>query len=265
MEIGTDSTSAPKAQDDNSFTLILVDLVEDLITNFRVYFADLPNVQYVVGRFELLPQYDCMVSAANSFGLMDGGVDAAITKYFGKQLESRVQQFIIDKFDGEQPIGTSFVIDTRDPQHPWLAHTPTMRVPYSVLHTDYVYLAMKAMLRAVKDHNLQAVPERKIRSVACTGLGTFYGRMPYHEAARQMALAYRNFLHPPSQITWGYAGQRQQAVIFGGYQGLQASVPASLLPPSEKSTSKDTDMEGPDFDEDDEDGTFEAYTRPCPS
>ncbi|ECE9311446.1 phage tail protein, partial [Salmonella enterica subsp. enterica serovar Napoli] len=35
-----------------------------------------------------------MVSTANSFGLMDGGVDAAITAYFGPQLQERVQRNI---------------------------------------------------------------------------------------------------------------------------------------------------------------------------
>lgn len=36
-----------------------------------------------------------MVSAANSFGLMDGGVDGAITMFFGDQLQKRVQKHIV--------------------------------------------------------------------------------------------------------------------------------------------------------------------------
>src|SRR5438067_7389940 len=39
--------------------------------------------------FERLPEFDCMVSAANSFGLMDGGVDAAIVRFFGRSKEDR--------------------------------------------------------------------------------------------------------------------------------------------------------------------------------
>mgnify|MGYP001045746119 FL=1 len=62
-----------------------------------------------------------------------GGVDAAITVFFGNQLQKRVQQRIVDEFDGEQPIGTSFIITTQDAKHPYLAHTPTMRVPMYVL------------------------------------------------------------------------------------------------------------------------------------
>jgi len=55
----------------------------------------------------------------------------------------------------------------------------------SIQGTDYVYLAMKAMLRAIKDHNLRVKNGRAsdndtyIKSAACTGLGTFYGVCGY--------------------------------------------------------------------------------------
>jgi O-acetyl-ADP-ribose deacetylase (regulator of RNase III) len=52
------------------------------------------------------------VNPANSFGMMDGGIDAAITAFFGIQLMERVQQRILDDFLGEQSVGTSF---TRPP------------------------------------------------------------------------------------------------------------------------------------------------------
>jgi len=212
---------------DEEFKLILVDLQPNLIEELKKSFNGLPNVEFVCGRFERLPEFHCMVSAANSFGLMDGGVDAAITVFFGDQLQKRVQQRILDEFDGEQPIGTSFIVSTRHEKHPYLAHTPTMRVPMSIQGTDYVYLAMKAMLPAIKDHNISVKNGRAsdndtyIKSVACTGLGTFYGKMSFDEAARQMALAYRNFLKPPKKISWSYASQRQREVRYGGFDGLR--------------------------------------------
>lgn len=64
--------------------LILVDPQCELCQAFGEAFAGLPRVSVVRGYFEHLPSYDYMVSAANSFGLMDGGVDAAITRYFGQ-------------------------------------------------------------------------------------------------------------------------------------------------------------------------------------
>lgn len=107
-------------------------------------------------------------------------------------------------------------------------------MPYSIRGTDNVYLAMKAMLTAVKEHNKVHVDD-PIKHVACTGLGmlyfviyfkitvkgTFYGRMDFAEAARQMALAYRNFVNPPSEMSWTFASQRQAEVKFGGESGFR--------------------------------------------
>nr|WP_299491690.1 macro domain-containing protein [Acaryochloris sp. IP29b_bin.137] len=166
------------------------------------------------GRFEDLPNYDCMVSAGNSFGLMDGGVDGAITRYFGLDLMDRVQAHIIRQFRGEQPVGTSLIIDTHHPQHPFLAHTPTMRVPMSIATTDNVYQAMWAMLLAIWHHNQSHA--QQIRSVACPGLGTATGQVPFERAAKQMALAYKNFWHPPDSISWPFAITRQNAIGAGG-------------------------------------------------
>lgn len=54
-----------------SFDLILVDISEKIVEAWKVAFKDLPDVKCVQSRFENLPEFDCMVSAANSFGLMD--------------------------------------------------------------------------------------------------------------------------------------------------------------------------------------------------
>ena len=194
--------------------LILVDPNAHICHAWEKEFAGLSAVEIVNDRFENLPDFDAMVSAANSFGLMDGGVDAAIVRYFGEDLMNRVQQRVIDEFRGEQPVGTSFIIETNHPKHPFLAHTPTMRVPMSISRTDNVYRAMWAMLLAVYRHNRQ---ERKaIRSIACPGLGTATGRVPAKEAALQMALAYRWFLSPPHAVSWDHATARQVAIGYGG-------------------------------------------------
>jgi O-acetyl-ADP-ribose deacetylase (regulator of RNase III) len=198
--------------------LILVDPQPALSVAWRKYFSDLPNVEIITGRFETLPAFDCMVSAANSFGLMDGGVDAAITRFFGDDLVSRVQRRILEEHLGEQSVGTSMIVTTGHPRHPFLAHTPTMRTPMDIVRTDNVYLAMWAMLLAVRLHNQRS--DRPIHSVACPGLGTATGRMPFAEAARQMSLAYRHFLSPPDVIDWSLATDRQRRVRYGGSMGF---------------------------------------------
>ena len=73
--------------------LILVDLPPQLIRAWKKHFKGLPNVVIRRQMFQAVKEpWDCMVSPANSFGLMDGGIDAAITKYFGVQLMNRVQE-----------------------------------------------------------------------------------------------------------------------------------------------------------------------------
>ena len=69
-------------------------------------------------------------------------------------------------------------------------------------------------------NNRQFVVRRDIHIIACPGLGTATGQVPYPEAARQMSIAYRNFLHPPSSINWEFAQSRQAEIRFGGDMGL---------------------------------------------
>lgn len=186
---------------------------------FTEYFHNLPNVEVHKTRFEKIDDYDCMVSAANSFGIMDGGVDLAISHYFGWQLMERVQKRIINEYLGEQPVGTSFIIATNHEHHPFLAHTPTMRVPMNISHTDNVDNAMWAMLVTVHNHN--QINEQKINTVVCPGLGTGYGKVPFRESARQMALAYKHYLNPPLHINWHAVAAKQDAIRMGGYDGFR--------------------------------------------
>ncbi|MEH2300361.1 MAG: macro domain-containing protein [Nostoc sp.] len=194
--------------------LILVAPDSLLCAAFQQHFNYLPNVEIVNDYFEWLPDFDCMVSPANSFGMMDGGIDAAIIRFFGTSLMARVQQRILEDYLGEQPVGTSMIVETGDHKHPFLAHTPTMRVPMIIAGTDIPYIAMWAMLLAVRHHNQRA--KQIINTIACPGLGTGIGRVPYTEAARQMALAYDHFLYPPKHLNCIVAAERQLQIWEGG-------------------------------------------------
>ncbi|NET44097.1 macro domain-containing protein [Okeania sp. SIO2B3] len=187
--------------------LILVAPNKLLYDAFQEHFYYLPNLEIINSYFENVPEYDCLVSPGNSFGLMDGGMDAAIVKYFGDFLMTSVQQKILDEYLGEQPVGTSTIVETGHPQHPFLAHTPTMRVPMSIAGTDIPYIAMWAMLLAVRHYNRQQ--QQQIQNVVCPGLGTGIGKVSYQEAARQMALAYDHFVYPPKSINNFIAAERQ--------------------------------------------------------
>jgi O-acetyl-ADP-ribose deacetylase (regulator of RNase III) len=193
--------------------LILVAPDYSLYTAFQEYFGYFPNVEIVNSYFEQLAEYDCLVSPANSFGMMDGGMDAAIIKFFGVSLEQRVQQRILEDYLGEQPVGTSFIIETGHSKHPFLAHTPTMRVPMTIQGTDVPYTAMWAMLLAIRQHNKNS--RRPINSLACPGLGTGIGKVPLREAARQMSVAYDHFIYPPKVINCFVAASKQLQIWEG--------------------------------------------------
>ena len=193
----------------DTFRLTLVDPGADLVAAWRDQFLDCERVSAVQGRFEELEAYDCLVSPANSFGLMDGGVDAAITDYFGQQLMDRVQAQILERYLGEQPVGTCMLVETGHAEHKWLAHAPTMRVPMDIRGTDNVYYAMLAVMRTVVLANRDGAA---IQHVACPGLGTGYGRMGAEETARQMRAAYDVLLRVPARLTWSVAAAKQRLV-----------------------------------------------------
>jgi O-acetyl-ADP-ribose deacetylase (regulator of RNase III) len=207
---------------ESNFNLVLVDLQGDLCQEFERHFNGLDKVSVHHGSFTEV-DFDCMVSAANSFGLMDGGVDGAITMHFGEQLQNRVQEHIIKQYHGEQPVGTSFIINANEEivegQNKYVAHTPTMRIPMDIRHTENVYQAMRAMLIEVHKFNNELDfgfegPLNRINTVACTGLGTFCGRVPSASAAKQMRLAYDNYLNVPDSIDWDFANIRNNQIFL---------------------------------------------------
>lgn len=181
--------------------LILSAPVHQMADAFNRVFGNTDNVNIVRKPFENISEFDCMVSAANSFGLMDGGVDAAITAFFGTQLQTRVQNHIIREYLGEQPVGSAFVIETGDNHHPWLVHAPTMRVPLTIDGTDAVYNATWAALLAIFQHNKNAITDRKIKTVVFPAMGAGCGQVPFESVARQMKLAWDNFNKKQNQLT----------------------------------------------------------------
>jgi O-acetyl-ADP-ribose deacetylase (regulator of RNase III) len=181
---------------------------------FAERFAGLPNVRVVKGRFADLEPHDCFVTAGNAFGIMTAGIDAAAIDRFGESLMERVQHHIMSEYFGEQPIGTAFVLPTHDPSLPFLCHAPTMRVPGNIEGTDKVYTSTWAALLAIQAHNRSGAP--RIEVVAMPAMGTGFGGVPFREAARQMAAAYRHLLEPPHRLDWDFVAERQLAICYDG-------------------------------------------------
>ena len=181
---------------------------------FRHPFEGLPGIRVVQASFPDMDPHDCFVTAGNSFGIVTAGIDSAAVHFFSQSLMQRVQYRIMDDYFGEQPVGTAFVVPTDHPDIPFIVHAPTMRVPGSIEGTDKVYLATWAALLTIHAHNRAA--ERKIEVAAFPAMGTGFGGVPYAEAARQMAAAYRHYLKPPHRLDWDFVVERQKAICYDG-------------------------------------------------
>lgn len=163
-----------------------------LVSAWKLAFEGISGVDIREGDI-LSWQADAIVSPANSFGYMDGGIDAAYRERFGMQVEMRLQERIRAHYDGELPVGLATVVETGDASVHFLIAAPTMRVPENVSRTANAYLAFRAALLAVRAHN--AAGGRQIRSVLSPGMATGVGGMSHARAARQMAAAYRALVH----------------------------------------------------------------------
>jgi O-acetyl-ADP-ribose deacetylase (regulator of RNase III) len=156
-----------------------------LLAAWQEQLGEFPNVKVLEGDITNV-SCDAIVSPANSFGFMDGGLDYAISERLGWDLQTEVQQFIKNLPEGELLVGKAEVFATKDELIPYLIVAPTMRVPtnFQIPTSINAYLAMKAILIAAKKHE-------NIEYVAIPGLCTGVGRMQPEICARQMLYAYR--------------------------------------------------------------------------
>ena len=127
---------------------------------------------------------DALVSPANSFGFMDGGIDALYSERFGWDLQLKLRRRILDRHHGELLIGSAEMVSTGDAKTPYLIAAPTMRVPMVLEPTTInPFLATRAALRLVRhdrftDGPLQGQPIREhLTTIAFPGMGTDVGRV----------------------------------------------------------------------------------------
>lgn len=162
---------------------------EELGGEWARWFGNVADVEIRRGDICYQP-VDAIVSPANSFGFMDGGLDIALSNRFGWDLQQRLQKEIAARPLRELLVGEAIVFATGDGSVPWLVAAPTMRVPMLLRQSINPYLAMKAILTAVISHECSPA----IRSVAIPGLGTGVGGMNAATAALQMWQAFREIV-----------------------------------------------------------------------
>jgi O-acetyl-ADP-ribose deacetylase (regulator of RNase III) len=170
-------------------TLYLINRSQELAREWQEQFVNCPAIEVLSGDY-FQKSADAIVSPANSFGIMDGGLDLAIRNELGFAIEQKVQEVIVQKYHGELPVGCAEIVDTNDMRWKYLIAAPTMRIPELIRFTINTYLAFRAILVAIENFN-QAHGVAAINSCICPGLGTGVGGVSAATCARQMRAAYQ--------------------------------------------------------------------------
>lgn len=162
---------------------------------------------------------DVIVSPANSFGFMDGGIDFAYVGRFGEHIQDQLQTYIKETWDGELPVGCAAVIATDDKATPYIIAAPTMRVPMILKDSVNPYLATAAALRMAKRspaiERLGRLKSGGLR-IAFPGMGTGCGAVPFDVCCRQMFHAiYDVMIGGEFPQTWQAAQNYQRFLIEG--------------------------------------------------
>jgi O-acetyl-ADP-ribose deacetylase (regulator of RNase III) len=162
--------------------LHLVDRSAQLAHEWAAAFRSFPEVHVEQGDI-LSAAHTALVSPANSYGYMNGGIDLAYRNFFGVQIEHAVQRRIKEVAGAYLPVGQAVLIQTGHERIPFLISAPTMFIPEPI-EPAACQAAMAAALSVAFAHR------DRWAALYCPGMGTGVGRLPPREAARAMAAAY---------------------------------------------------------------------------
>ena len=144
----------------NPMEIYLIDVNDKVIRELRKEFLPYDNVKVIKDTFshfmDTHKKVECIVSPGNAFGYMDGGYDKAIIDYYGEELEEKVQSYIRKNQYGEQPVGTSIIVDFGSINKK-LIHTVTMRLPSPIKDSLIVYQCMRTTLMTAIDNKVQSI------------------------------------------------------------------------------------------------------------
>lgn len=173
---------------------------EKLAEAWRSECGDLEVVSIHHGSI-LEAECDAVVSPANSFGFMEGGIDAVYRHHFGDAIQGIVRRQIREYHHGELPVGNADIVETGNERIPFLIVAPTMRVPMILQHSVNAYLAARAVfiLCLYGDFKSGRYAGRRVSeavdTIAMPGLGTGVGRIGARICADQVRQALNDIVY----------------------------------------------------------------------
>lgn len=208
--------------------LILCAVKSSLADAWTQYCSDLDFVTIHHGSI-LNVECDAVVSPANSFGFMDGGIDFIYMDYFGKDIQLKVRRQIFDHHHGELIVGNADIVETGDSKIPYLIAAPTMRVPMVLHDSVNAYLAARAVFILVTSGIFTSGAKTgekisdHVKTVAMPGLGTGVGNITSKVCALQVRTAInhillRQYVMPKS---WAEASENHQLLYTNQPKRLQ--------------------------------------------
>ncbi|RYG66174.1 Appr-1-p processing protein [bacterium] len=209
--------------------IYLTSVEPELAKAWRQFCGDLDFVTVHEGSiFDL--ECDAVVSPANSFCFMDGGIDLLYSKRFGWQVQERLQELILNEHHGELLVGAAEIVET-EAAIPYLIAAPTMRVPMILRDTINPYLAARAAVLLVQHGVFRAGKlqgtrvSEVVQSVAFPGLGTGVGQVGGAVCAHQVRTAIDDVLLNvrPFPVNWVEAQARHQLLYTDRVRNLQHS------------------------------------------
>ncbi|MGQ0840505.1 macro domain-containing protein [Actinokineospora sp.] len=187
----TETVTGPRPLS-GALDLVLCAVSEPLAAAWDAAAQGRPDIRVHRGSLLDVPA-QAVVSPANSYGWMRGGIDAVYAQTF-PAVEQHVRSAVLAYHGGELPVGEALIVPTDAARPAWLISAPTMREPSQALAPDTVhpFLAARAVFRLWRDGVLDnGVPVRAVvRTIAMPGLGTGVGQVPPEVCARQLAAAW---------------------------------------------------------------------------
>ena len=118
---------------------------------------------------------DAIVSPANTKGIMNGGYDAVLRRFFGVSIEYLVRQYL-EKYKID--VGQAIAVKTGHPKVHWLIVTPTVSVTGEGLsgHESISY--------ACAYNSVKVAHEKNVKYLGMTGLGSGVGSLDRRISAR---------------------------------------------------------------------------------
>ncbi len=169
-----------------NFDLVIVALDIEFSEKLNIFLNSVDkedNITVHLGKFQEL-KIDAIVSPANSYGIMAGGIDAHINNYLNDKLTyigfiKHIQSQLSKKVNLLQQPGSAVLLETNSDKCRYIIHSPTMQIPSIITNKEIIYWCVFNILSLVYNHNMQNL--EKIKTVCMPGMGTGCGRLSYDD------------------------------------------------------------------------------------